>query len=478
MSYRIRLFLGRQCVFTIPAKELRGKTEQDVKATAAAAAAAYDEMRRSGDRIETTIPATPAATSTRGRRFSYPEAKERFFNATETDIGANRRAEIGAHFRQSVEPFFLAKHNNADPEQWPAIFDLFKTWLMQGRRRLDSRPGHIKARTANCHIASLNKFLRFCREVYGLSVSSNCKRFGRKVIDRESRANGGNGVTPLHTVWTEDEFVEFRKVAYALNPQLAPAYDLCFGLGMRRGEAIALRVGCVHLDDTQMGPLGYVEVSQQYTEELATGQAVLKLPKWEKTRSVPIPYQWLHDALQERISTVGVLPPRENAEGLRYVAQRYRNTLISTAMKVSECTVRNWLKRCDIVRTMRPPSMAVTEDILRDIQEHLLSGRRSGGPDDYLLADDRGRLPWPRHVGATFQRIIKQADVRRIRVHDLRHSFGSIWAQRVSVSVLKGMMGHASVTTTERYIHVTGEMFRLSITEALADIQHEKEDES
>ena len=464
-------------MFTIPAKALRGKTEQDVKATAAAAAAAYQEMRRSGDNIDATVPATLDATTTRGRAFSYSGAKERFLNAVETDIGANRRAEIEAHFRQSVEPFFLTKHDSADPEQWPAIFDLFRTWLLKGRRRLDGSPGRIKARTANCHIATLNKFLRFCREVYELSVSSNCKRFGRKILDRESRANGGNGVTPLHSVWAEEEFADFRKVAYKVDHRLALAYDLCFGLGLRRGEAIALRVGCVHLDDTQMGPLGYVEISQQYTVELATGQAVLKLPKWEKTRSVPIPYQWLHDALRERISTVGTLPPRENVDGLRYVAQHYRNTLISAAMMVSECTVRNWLKRCDIVRTERPPSVQMTAEALQDIRDHLLSGRRQGEPDDYLLADEYGRLPWPKHVGTAFQRITKQANVKRIRVHDLRHSFGSVWAQRVSVHVLKGMMGHASVKTTERYIHVTGEVFRLSITEALADIEDGKGEE-
>ncbi|MCP4676425.1 MAG: hypothetical protein GY854_13115, partial [Deltaproteobacteria bacterium] len=87
-----------------------------------------------------------------------------------------------------------------------------------------------------------------------------------------------------------------------------------------------------------MGPLGYVEISQQYTVELATGQTVLKIPKSEKTRVVPIPYEWLRDALRERISTVGALPPRDNVDGLRYVAKRYRNTLIAEVMKVSECT--------------------------------------------------------------------------------------------------------------------------------------------
>ena len=110
------------------------------------------------------------------------------------------------------------------------------------------------------------------------------------------------------------------------------------------------------------------------------------------------------------------------------------------------------------------------------IRVHLLNGRRQGSADDYLLADEHGRLPWPKHVSITFQRIIKHTDVKRIRVHDLRHSFGSIWAQRVPVPVLKEMMGHASVKTTERYIHVTGEVLRLSITQALANVRPEEEE--
>jgi len=46
----------------------------------------------------------------------------------------------------------------------------------------------------------------------------------------------------------------------------------------------------------------------------------------------------------------------------------------------------------------------------------------------------------------------------------------------VPVPVLKEMMGHASVKTTERYIHVTGEVLRLSITQALANVRPEEEE--
>ena len=66
--------------------------------------------------------------------------------------------------------------------------------------------------------------------------------------------------------------------------------------------------------------------------------------------------------------------------------------------------------------------------------------------------------------------------MKRIRIHDLRHSFGSIWAQRLPLSVLKAMLGHASVRTTEQYIHTTGEVFRLTLTEALRNIAGQEDE--
>ena len=39
------------------------------------------------------------------------------------------------------------------------------------------------------------------------------------------------------------------------------------------------------------------------------------------------------------------------------------------------------------------------------------------------------------------------------RFHDLRHSFGTLAVRRFDVIAVKEMMGHAKLTTTERYFH-------------------------
>jgi len=43
--------------------------------------------------------------------------------------------------------------------------------------------------------------------------------------------------------------------------------------------------------------------------------------------------------------------------------------------------------------------------------------------------------------------------VRVRRFHDLRHTFGSLAIRRFDIRAVKEMMGHASLTTTERYLH-------------------------
>jgi len=53
-----------------------------------------------------------------------------------------------------------------------------------------------------------------------------------------------------------------------------------------------------------------------------------------------------------------------------------------------------------------------------------------------------------------FQEIRERAGLRNLRLYDLRHTFGSrLSAAGVSPFVIKDLMGHASITSTQRYIH-------------------------
>ena len=67
-----------------------------------------------------------------------------------------------------------------------------------------------------------------------------------------------------------------------------------------------------------------------------------------------------------------------------------------------------------------------------------------------------------------FMRARKLAGIpKQCRFHDLRHTFGSRCAQLgMVVMTIKELMGHSSVTTTMRYMHVGEDHKRRALREA------------
>ncbi len=68
---------------------------------------------------------------------------------------------------------------------------------------------------------------------------------------------------------------------------------------------------------------------------------------------------------------------------------------------------------------------------------------------DYLFVDGLGR-PWrPERISRTFLRLTAAAGLRRIRLHDTRHTVASlILADGVPAKVVQEMLGHEDVTIT------------------------------
>ncbi len=61
-------------------------------------------------------------------------------------------------------------------------------------------------------------------------------------------------------------------------------------------------------------------------------------------------------------------------------------------------------------------------------------------------------------------RVLRDAKVTGLRWHDLRHTFGTRMAlSGASINVLKNIMGHSSITTTQRYLHSTADDARKAI---------------
>jgi integrase len=76
------------------------------------------------------------------------------------------------------------------------------------------------------------------------------------------------------------------------------------------------------------------------------------------------------------------------------------------------------------------------------------------GPDDLVFCNVLGRRLDDSALRRRFRRAQRAAQVRPLRFHDLRHTFGSLLAASgVDVVTIQKAMGHSALTTTSRYLH-------------------------
>jgi integrase len=75
-------------------------------------------------------------------------------------------------------------------------------------------------------------------------------------------------------------------------------------------------------------------------------------------------------------------------------------------------------------------------------------------PDDYVFVNRFGRRIDPVALTRRFGRARKAAELPLLRFHGLRHTYGSLLvAGGIDLASVKAAMGHAQISTTERYLH-------------------------
>jgi integrase len=72
--------------------------------------------------------------------------------------------------------------------------------------------------------------------------------------------------------------------------------------------------------------------------------------------------------------------------------------------------------------------------------------------DDLVFRGPRGHVN-AQKLGYRYKAALKQAGLRRLRFHDLRHTFGTIAINRADIVQVQAWMGHADIKTTQRYLH-------------------------
>ena len=82
-----------------------------------------------------------------------------------------------------------------------------------------------------------------------------------------------------------------------------------------------------------------------------------------------------------------------------------------------------------------------------------LSLRQMHAGDDDLVFTLAGDYLDGSALRRRYTAALKRANLRALRFHDLRHTFGSIAINRASIVQVQAWMGHADIATTQRYLH-------------------------
>lgn len=88
-----------------------------------------------------------------------------------------------------------------------------------------------------------------------------------------------------------------------------------------------------------------------------------------------------------------------------------------------------------------------------------VNGQMQRPENDYVLCLRKGYPCEPSTIQSTFKRILRDAGIRRVKFHSLRHTFATRAIENgMDVKTLSAILGHADVgTTLNRYAHVLDE---------------------
>jgi len=102
----------------------------------------------------------------------------------------------------------------------------------------------------------------------------------------------------------------------------------------------------------------------------------------------------------------------------------------------------------------------LSDELFGILMRHIFKLENSDwpNPDRLLFPSKKGTIIDPRSFQKRVAEVSKRCEIQHVNVHALRHTFATrLVEQDVPLRIVQELLGHASITTTQRYAHVFSE---------------------
>ena len=158
------------------------------------------------------------------------------------------------------------------------------------------------------------------------------------------------------------------------------------------------------------------------------------------------------DELQRLTAVLADWPDRQAADIVRMLllTGARKSEVLAARWDQFDFAASKWIKPASSTKSKRTHEVLLSPAVLQLLNgiertsEHVFPGSGKNGYRDDIKSQ------WPK--------ITKAAKIADLRIHDLRHSHASFLVNSgFSLEVIKAVLGHQSITTTQRYSHLYDE---------------------
>lgn len=116
-----------------------------------------------------------------------------------------------------------------------------------------------------------------------------------------------------------------------------------------------------------------------------------------------------------------------------------------------------WTKPSHLTKQKKREHLPLSEEVLEILYQ---LKRLNKNKSQYLFPGKNGEKPM-RDIKHLWGKIIKEAKLENVRIHDLRHTHAShLVSSGLSLSIVGKLLGHTQASTTQRYAHLADEPLR------------------